>query len=131
MSDPYNTPQQQAAPIQPQQAPQTDGFAITSMVLGIIAVITCYFGIILGTVAVVFGHLSIKKIRKNPNLGGKGMAIAGLVCGYIGIAITLVFGIFLLAAGNQIVEEVNSELRKQQEMQNQTLQEEIENSVSE
>ena len=94
--DPYNSPTQHGY----QAPPSADGFAITSMVLGIIAVLTCYFGIILGTVAVIFGHISLSKMKKDPKLGGKGMAIAGLATGYVGIAISLVFGIMFLIAAN-------------------------------
>jgi len=122
MQDPYSAPNQH--PSNPQQpmmqpmAPRNDGFAITSMVCGIVAVLTCYFGIILGTIAVIFGHISVSKINKDPNLGGKGMAIAGLVCGYIGIAITLCTVIFFMVAGKQIFEEVEREQKRMEERQN-------------
>lgn len=94
--DPYRS-----SPQAPYQAPPpADGFAITSMVLGIIAVLTCYFGIILGTVAVIFGHISLAKMKKDPSIGGKGMAIAGLATGYVGIAVSIVAGIMLLFAAS-------------------------------
>lgn len=115
MQDPYNTPTSNQPPQQPyppQQfvaPPRTDGFAVTAMVLGIIALVTCYFGIILGTIAVVFGHLSLGKIKREPQLGGKGMAIAGLVCGYISIAVTVVFGIIMLTAGSSIMDEMEKQ----------------------
>jgi len=97
IQDPYATPQ---TPPSEQQyympmPPRTDAFAITSLVLGIIAPITCYLGIIFGTIAVIFGHLSLRKIKNNPTLEGKGLAIAGLVTGYIGIAISLFFFIMV------------------------------------
>ncbi len=97
--NPYQSESQTQQP-QYDVPPKTDGFAITSMVLGIIAVLTCYFGIILGTVAVVFGHLSLGKMKRDPKLGGKGMAIAGLATGYVAIAVSIVSGVMLLFAVN-------------------------------
>lgn len=70
--------------------------AIASMVLGIL---WCYWvGSIL---AVIFGHISLGQIKRgNGAITGKGMAIAGLVLGYIGIAsIAVVLVIVFLAAG--------------------------------
>ncbi len=120
MENPYQS-QPSTNPQQPLQTPpKTDGFAITSMVLGIIAVITCYFGIILGTVAVIFGHLSIGKMKREPSLGGKGMAIAGLATGYVAIAISVVSGIMLFFAaseakksGQDLFGEMGQEFQKE------------------
>ncbi len=114
----------------PNQAPKTDGFAITSMVLGIIAVLTCIYGIILGIIAVVFGHLAIGKIKRNSALGGKGMAIAGLVCGYVAIAASIIAGIMFAVAINQtggslkdFQKQVIEEREKQRIQQEQIMQE--------
>lgn len=70
---------------------QSKGLGIASMVLGIVSiVITCcglwYVSLICGVVAVVLG---IVQIVKNES---KGMAIAGIVCGALGI----IFGILLV-----------------------------------
>lgn len=70
----------------------TNGFAVASLVLGII---WCYFvGSIL---AVIFGHIAISQIGSDGGQG-KGLAIAGLVLGYIGIAIGAV--VIVVAATN-------------------------------
>lgn len=61
------------------------GLAVASLVLGILAIITClvwYIGIVLGVLAVVFGAVSIKK-------RGRKKAIAGIVTGSIGIVLSL------------------------------------------
>ena len=119
MSDPYNTPntQQPQQPFQPQQPmmpQQTDGFAITALVLGILGLLlTCYLGVILAIPAVIFGHLSMGKIKRNPALGGKGMATAGVVCGYVSIGITIILAIISLTAGASIMDEIE----KQQQLQ--------------
>lgn len=64
---------------------QTDGKAVSSLILGILAIFP--FGFLAGIPAVVFGHLSRKSIRESMGrLKGDGMAIAGLVMGYISVA---------------------------------------------
>lgn len=64
--------------------PKTSGMAIASFVLSL-----CGFfcaGMILGTLAVIFGGVALAKINSDPQLGGKGLAIAGLVIGIIDLA---------------------------------------------
>lgn len=75
----------------PQQG-RTSGLAIASMVLGIVWVY--WLGSIL---AIIFGHVAISQMRRDPNLRGKGMAIAGIVLGYVGVAIFVLA--ILFAAG--------------------------------
>lgn len=69
----------------------TNGFAVASLVLGIV---WCYF---IGSIlAVIFGHVAISQIGRDGGQG-KGLAIAGLVLGYIGIAAAVLVGINLAA----------------------------------
>jgi type IV pilus assembly protein PilA len=72
------------APGQPiVENPPTSGKAVASLICGI-------FGFILpaSIAAVILGHLSLSEIRKSAGrIGGAGIATAGLVLGYIGIAI--------------------------------------------
>lgn len=68
----------------------TSALAITSLVLGIIGLVTCM--VFLGIPAVICGHLSMSQIANSPiPMSGRGMAITGLVCGYIGVLILLSF----------------------------------------
>jgi len=91
-ANPYTSPQTITSAQRHTPPTPTDPLAITSMVLGIISILaSCmYIGIIFGIPAVICGHLSIKKItRASVTTGGKGMAIAGLITGYIGSFISL------------------------------------------
>lgn len=56
--------------------PRTDGLAIASLVLGLLG-----FGIL----PVVFGHIALARIRRTGD-GGSGLAIGGLVLGYLALA---------------------------------------------
>jgi hypothetical protein len=70
--------------------PANNGMAIASMVLGIVWIY--WIGSVL---AVVFGFIALNQIGKR-NESGRGMAIAGLVLGFVGIAILLI----LIIAGS-------------------------------
>ena len=74
----------------------SNGLAIASMVLGIVWVY--WLGSIL---AIVFGHVALHQIKRNPHQTGRGMAIAGLVLGYLGVAVlVLVIIAFVAAVGS-------------------------------
>lgn len=85
------TPPTLATPPAVSTAPKTPGLAIASLVLGIISMMGGAILIIPTVLAIVFGHISLSRIRKNPNLTGSGIAITGLVLGYVSI----LFGIFM------------------------------------
>ncbi|HZS28042.1 MAG TPA: DUF4190 domain-containing protein [Candidatus Angelobacter sp.] len=82
----YQQSQPYPQPGQPyyQQA-KTDGQAVASLVLGIAALFLC-LSIFAGIPAIIFGHLSWSRIRRSMGrLKGEGMAMAGLIMGYISI----------------------------------------------
>jgi len=66
----------------------TSGLAVTSMVLGILGLFMPCIGLVLGVLAVIFGGVSLGQInRARGRIGGRGMAIAGLVTGLIALTI--------------------------------------------
>lgn len=77
-------------------AGRTEPLAIWSLVLGIMGLLCC--GFIVAVPGVICGHFAISKIRKEPNLGGTGLAIAGLVIGYVAIVVWVIW-LFLFGAG--------------------------------
>ena len=72
----------------------TSGLAVASMVVGILWIY--WIGSI---VALVLGYMALREIRQNPEgIEGKGMAIAGIVLGWIGmatLALAIAFGVFV------------------------------------
>jgi hypothetical protein len=83
------------APV-PVAQPRTNGLAIASMVLGIVWIY--WIGSIL---AVIFGHIAISQINKSAGTQtGKGMAIAGVVLGYVGLGFLLLFVIVAVGASS-------------------------------
>lgn len=63
---------------------KTNALAIVSLVCGILYL--CGIGSI---VAVVCGHLARSQIARDPGQGGKGLALAGLILGYVGVGLVL------------------------------------------
>jgi len=76
-------------PLTPNAPSQTSGKATASLVCGLLFFIPLAF-----VAAIVFGHLALSEIRKSAGrLKGEGMAIAGLVLGYmwiVGIPVILI-----------------------------------------
>ena len=95
-------PQQPPYPQQPYPPPYQpyyasrpwNGLAIASMVLGIVWV--WWIGSIL---ALIFGFIALRQVkRSNGWQRGKGMAIAGVILGAVGIAALIAFIVFLVVA---------------------------------
>jgi type II secretory pathway pseudopilin PulG len=84
------------APSSPVEQPVTDGKAIGSMVCGIVSFV---IPVLVSIPAVILGHMSRAAIRKSMGrLTGDGMALAGLIMGYISLAFTIPIIIVLIVA---------------------------------
>ena len=84
---PYVPQQQPQAPVQMTQGP-SNGFPVTSLVLGIVSLLG--FGLLTGIPAVIFGGIALR--RKQPD---HGMSLAGVITGSIGTFFSLLFIIFM------------------------------------
>lgn len=85
------------APVQ-----RTSGLAIASMVLGIVSLACGGLGFLLipPILAVIFGNVALDRVAEGGGLvKGRGMAIAGIVLGWIGIAIGTAVAIAWLVYG--------------------------------
>ncbi len=70
---------------------KTNGLAIASMVSGIAGIFLCIL-FVPSILAVVFGHVGLTQIKRSAGRErGKGMAIAGLVLGYLGVVAAIVW----------------------------------------
>ncbi|MFI0416847.1 DUF4190 domain-containing protein [Spongiactinospora sp. 9N601] len=69
-----------------------NGMAIAAMIVGIVGLLSCG---LLSIIGVVLGHVSLKQIERTGE-EGRGMAIAGLVMSYIGVAVVLVYVVFIV-----------------------------------
>ena len=90
-SDPYYSQQPPAvqhhyyssAPV----SPPTNGMATASLVCGLIGFVACGLTSVL---AIIFGHIAHSQIRRTGE-GGHGMAVAGLILGYLVTAGWVIF----------------------------------------
>lgn len=78
-------------------AGRTDPFAVWSLVLGIAGFFACWVccGPLLSIPAVITGHISLSNTKRDPQLEGRGLAIAGLITGYVAIALFLLYVFFV------------------------------------
>jgi hypothetical protein len=96
-SDPNYQYQPVMQPV-PQTMMRDSGSAIASLVMGIMA--WTFLPILGALVAIICGHIGVAEVKKgNGYVKGKGMAVAGLVMGYvqIGLIILFVVGMLVLA----------------------------------
>ncbi|MER7545015.1 DUF4190 domain-containing protein [Actinomadura sp.] len=107
--DPYAQPYSQPPAVQHHyygasvpMAPPTNGMATASLVCGLIGFFACG---VTSVLAIIFGHVSLSQIKRTGE-GGHGMAVTGLILGYLitaGWALILVFyilGIAMFAASS-------------------------------
>jgi hypothetical protein len=88
-------------------AAPTEPLAIWSLVLSLIGLLGfCCGGPVLGIAGVICGHLGLSKINANPHLQGRGLAMAGLIIGYIAVLSWVFYLIFFggLAALQGLLE---------------------------
>ncbi|WP_341934260.1 DUF4190 domain-containing protein [Microbacterium sp. LWO14-1.2] len=92
---PYGAPPQQQpygaaypASIYPASRP-TSGLAITSLICGIAGLVLFWavIPLIASIVAVITGHMALRQTKADPSVGGRGMAFAGLIMGYVMVAV--------------------------------------------
>lgn len=81
----------------PNSAPEkTPGMAIASLVFGILSVLGGVALLFPPILAVVFGHITRSRIERQGTKAGAGISLAGLIMGYVSLAMIPIIG--LLAA---------------------------------
>ena len=70
------------------QPVSTSGLAIASLVLSLLGPVGCI-------PAVICGHIALSQIRKSTGLSGRGLALAGVIIGYIMLGVSVVLTPFV------------------------------------
>lgn len=95
-------PTQVGGPVTMQYSNQTfekpaQGMAVTSLVMGILSVISC--PVLLAIPGLITGIIALVRNNREPHRhGGRGMAIAGIVTSCIGLVVVPVLGAIMLPA---------------------------------
>ncbi len=96
---PHPYPPYPPFPLVPVQIPvtrQTDSSAVVALIVGLASLLLCPP---IGVVAVVLGISSLRRIAASDDmLGGRGLAIAGIVTGALGTISTLVLAVLWMQA---------------------------------
>jgi hypothetical protein len=94
-------------PVEPQVAPppvaqvvvvqsRGNGFGVTGFVLGLIGTLAGLIPLLffiafpLGILGTIFGAIGWRRANRSPEVGGKGLAIAGVVLSVIAIALAII-----------------------------------------
>ena len=84
--------------------PASCGLATASLVLGISSIIF----ILTAIPAVICGHIALSKIKKSQGkLGGKGIALAGLITGYVIFGFVLLIAFIAALSAPVIIRQIN------------------------
>ncbi|HSJ02816.1 MAG: DUF4190 domain-containing protein [Verrucomicrobium sp.] len=85
-----------AQSVAPNYHSPTNGLAVAALILGIICLFTAGLVGIGAVITIILGHMALAKVRQSHGqLAGKGMAVAGLVMGYLSLVL---FAVAMLAA---------------------------------
>lgn len=115
-----------APPVQPQQIPPrpASGLAIASLILGILSIVLLclwFLSVPLGIIAIILGVVALNQAKAG-RAGGKGMAKGGVICGIVGIALTILLTVavwagvsFLQKNSDKISQSLQETAQKYQE----------------
>jgi uncharacterized membrane protein len=81
---------------------RTSQLAIWSLVCGCLSL---FCSLIASVPAIVLGHMGLSEIKKNPGLQGRGMAMAGMILGYVFTTLIIIYIIsiiVLVSMGSQV-----------------------------
>ncbi len=78
----------------PQPQPQQVVY-VTPQPTNTIAILALIFALLLGPIGVIFGHIALSQIKRTGEQG-RGLAIAGLVIGYVALAFLVIYIVFLV-----------------------------------
>lgn len=92
-----------------------NGLAIASLVVGIVSLIPVIslgniFGLLEGIIAVILGFIGASQIKKLSQ-GGKGIAVAGIILGFVGIVGFVLVILVLAPLMGDVFPRINSAMQ--------------------
>ena len=91
---------------------RSNGLALAALIIGIVAVVFCWTiigGILFGLAAVILGFLGRSRVKKGVTTNGSGMALIGIILGFLGLVLSIVMvivgiGVFRSAGGGDFID---------------------------
>jgi Domain of unknown function (DUF4190)/GYF domain 2 len=117
-----SAPASSAAPVSPAAVAVTpaavvpqrksEQLAVLSLIFSILGLFgfCCGFFLMAGIAGIVCGHIALSRIKANPELDGHGLAMAGLVIGYVGVAAWLAW--IILFGGLAVLQGISESMTK-------------------
>lgn len=79
------------------EAPQAEGFAVCSLVVGLLSLITCTCGVPVAIAGITFGIVALARIGRRPDLFyGRSLAIAGMVTSGFGLLLSVALWVLVV-----------------------------------
>ena len=79
----------------PPEAVAKNGWGVASLVLSIVGMTVLFGSLVPSVLGVIFGHLGLSAVKRQ-QANNKGVAAAGLIVGYIGLAVSILVWLALL-----------------------------------
>jgi len=91
---------------------KTEQLAVLSLIFSILGVcgFCCGFFLVSAIAGIVCGHLALSRIKANPELEGRNLAMAGLIIGYVAVAGWLIWA--LLFGGLAVLQGITESMTK-------------------
>ena len=91
----------QTSPAAADAPPRTSGLAIAALVMGLCNFVP-FLNFVTWILALVFGHVALSQMKRDPALEGRGMAIAGLIITYFLLVMGITFGVLTVAKNQHL-----------------------------
>jgi Domain of unknown function (DUF4190)/GYF domain 2 len=109
MAAPLSVP---AAPAGVVPSRKNEPLAVLSLILSIVSLcgFCCGFFVTAAVAGIVCGHIALARIKANPELEGHGLALAGLIIGYVAVAGWLIWA--LLFGGLAVLQGIGETMTR-------------------
>jgi len=108
------TPASTATAAAPAVLPQkrNEPLAVVSLILSIAGLLgfCCGFFLMAGIAGIICGHIALSRIKRDPTLEGRGLAMAGVIIGYVAVASWLAW--ILLFGGLAVLQGISESMMK-------------------
>ncbi|MFT4212795.1 MAG: DUF4190 domain-containing protein [Microbacterium sp.] len=89
-----NQPSQYTPPAYPAAPPAPGSYAAAAKT-NVMAILSLVFAFVFSILGIVFGHIALNQIKRTGE-GGHGLAVAGLILGYVFTAIGVIYFIVII-----------------------------------